>query len=59
MQAGDHVKVSGGQHSGETGLIVRVEGHICIVFSDATREELKVFARDLTESSDISAGLDT
>ena len=56
---GDHVKVSSGQREGQTGMVVRVEDPICILVSDSTWEELQVFTRDLTESCDISLGLDT
>ena len=58
MQAGDHVKVDSGQHEGQTGMVVRVEDPICVLVSDSTHEELQVFARDLTESSEAATGLD-
>ena len=58
MQAGDHVKVNSGQHEGQTGMVVRVEDPICVLVSDSTHEELQVFARDLTESSEAATGLD-
>ena len=57
-QAGDHVKVNSGQHEGQTGMVVRVEDPVCVLVSDATHEELQVFARDLTESSEAATGLD-
>ena len=58
LQAGDHVKVNSGQHEGQTGMVVRVEDPICVLVSDSTHEELQVFARDLTESSEAATGLD-
>ena len=58
LQAGDHVKVDSGQHEGQTGMVVRVEDPICVLVSDSTHEELQVFARDLTESSEAATGLD-
>lgn len=48
LQSGEHVKVVHGQHEGETGMVVRVEGPVCYLFTDATQQEVRVFARDLT-----------
>ncbi len=42
------MKVVHGQHEGETGMVVRVEGPVCYLFTDATQQEIRVFARDLT-----------
>lgn len=56
FEAGDHVKVTGGAHEGATGMVVRVDGPVCHVFSDAAREEVRVFARDLAESAEVAAG---
>lgn len=47
-QSGEHVKVVHGQYEGETGMVVRVEGPVCYIFTDATQQEIRVFARDLT-----------
>ena len=58
LQAGDHVKVGAGQHEGATGMVVRVEDPISILLDDATREELRVFTRDLSESGETATGLD-
>ena len=58
LQPGDHVKVNSGQHEGQTGMVVRIEDPVCILVSDSTHEELQVFARDLTESSESATGLD-
>ena len=58
-QAGDHVRVGAGQHEGQTGMVVRVEDPISILLCDATREELRVFTRDLSESAAAAPGLDT
>ena len=52
------MKVNSGQHEGQTGMVVRVEDPICVLVSDSTHEELQVFARDLTESSEAATGLD-
>jgi transcription elongation factor len=53
FQAGDHVKVTGGESSGETGMVVRVEESVAVVFLDSTKTEIRVFKRDLSESSEI------
>ena len=59
FQAGDHVKVTGGESTGETGMVVRVEGPVSVVFLDSTNAEIRVFKRDLSESADVTGGLDT
>ncbi len=52
------MKVGAGQHEGATGMVVRVEDPISILLDDATREELRVFTRDLSESGETATGLD-
>jgi transcription elongation factor SPT5 len=47
FDSGDHVKVLNGSHSGETGMVVNVDEGVCYVLTDQTREEIKVFTRDL------------
>ena len=37
---GDHVKVLGGRYEGDTGLIVRVEENMVVLFSDLTMHEV-------------------
>ena len=39
---GDHVKVIAGRYEGDTGLIVRIENNIAIIFSDLTLHEVCV-----------------
>eukprot|EP00054_Salpingoeca_dolichothecata_P010528 m.58744 g.58744 ORF g.58744 m.58744 type:complete len:1162 (-) comp19039_c0_seq2:55-3540(-) len=62
FKIGDHVKVSQGKFSGETGLVVHVmeDGprHITLV-SDNTMKELKVFDKDLQLCQEVSSGLDS
>ena len=53
------MKVTGGESTGETGMVVRVEGPVCMVFLDSTNAEIRVFKRDLSESADVTGGLDT
>ena len=60
-QAGDQVKAIAGVHLGQTGLVLAMDSDtgICVVLSDATREEIKVLSRHLTRSSETTAALDT
>ena len=37
---GDHVKVIGGRYENDTGLIVRVEENMVVLFSDLTMHEV-------------------
>ena len=37
---GDHVKVIAGRYEGDTGLIVRIENNIAVIFSDLTLHEV-------------------
>ena len=50
FKMGDHVKVIGGRYEDDTGLIVRVEDNMVVLFSDLTMHELKV-----SETSSASA----
>jgi hypothetical protein len=42
---GDHVRVIGGRYEGDTGLIVRVEDNMIVLFSDLTMHELKTLPK--------------
>ena len=42
---GDHVRVIGGRYEGDTGLIVRVEDNMVVLFSDLTMHELKTLPK--------------
>lgn len=42
---GDHVRVIGGRYEGDTGLIVRVEENMVVLFSDLTMHELKTLPK--------------
>ncbi len=57
-QNGAHVKVTTGQHSGATGMIVRVDGEVCYVYTDTTNQEIMVFARDITEAAAMQSAQD-
>lgn len=57
FSAGDHVKVAVGRRAGETGVVVDVMDEVLTLFSDATKEEFKVLASSVVESSDLAAEL--
>ena len=42
---GDHVKVMKGHYEGDTGLIVRVEDQVVVLFSDLSMHEVRTFPR--------------
>ena len=45
IKQGDHVRVIGGRYEGDTGLIVRVEDNMIVLFSDLTMHELKTLPK--------------
>ncbi|CAL1263965.1 unnamed protein product [Larinioides sclopetarius] len=59
FEIGDHVKVIAGTYEGDTGLIVRVEDNVVLVFSDLTMHELKVLPQDLQLCTDMATGVDS
>lgn len=59
FQSGSHVKIMHGQYQGQTGMVIRVEGPACIVFTDTTRQEAKVFSRDLVEAVAVASSIDS
>jgi len=56
---GDHVNVTGGQHAGQTGMVVCADDKLCTLVSDSTKQELNCFTKDLSEKADAAMGLDT
>jgi len=58
FKVGDHVKVITGRYEDETGLVVRVEENVVVVFSDTTMHELKVRPEDLQACTEKSSGVD-
>ena len=50
FRVGDHVRAVSGPRAGESGLVVRVDGGVVALLSDATRAEVRALARDLAES---------
>uniref|UniRef100_A0A0B7ANQ2 Transcription elongation factor SPT5 n=1 Tax=Arion vulgaris TaxID=1028688 RepID=A0A0B7ANQ2_9EUPU len=59
FKMGDHVKVIAGRYEGDTGLIVRVEDNLIVLFSDLTMHELKVLPKDIQICADMATGVDT
>ncbi|KAL5721394.1 hypothetical protein ACHQM5_005046 [Ranunculus cassubicifolius] len=42
---------------GATGMVVKVEGHVLILVSDTTKEDIRVFADHVVESSEVTNGV--
>jgi len=59
FRQGDHVRVIGGRYEGDTGLIVRVEDNMVVLFSDLTMHELKTLPKDLQLCTDMATGVDS
>lgn len=59
FKMGDHVKVIAGRYEGDTGLIVRVEENLVVLFSDLTMHEMKVLPKDLQLCTDMATGVDS
>ncbi|XP_010245838.1 PREDICTED: putative transcription elongation factor SPT5 homolog 1 [Nelumbo nucifera] len=57
FKPGDHVKVVSGAQEGATGMVVKVEGHVLIIVSDTTKEDIRVFADNVVESSEVTSGV--
>ncbi|KAJ1652847.1 transcription elongation factor spt5 [Dispira simplex] len=56
---GDHVKVAGGHHGGETGMIISVTDNVVTLLSDLAMKEIIVFSKDLREVADSSAPINS
>ncbi|KAK1404034.1 Transcription elongation factor SPT5 [Heracleum sosnowskyi] len=56
FEPGCHVKVVSGRTEGETGTVLKVDGHLINIFSDTTKENLQVFSDDVVESSEVGSG---
>jgi len=52
---GSHVAVAQGKHKGEKGSVVAVQGSMVVIFSETSRQELKLKASQLAESSEYIA----
>ena len=40
FEVGDHVRVVAGRHEGETGIVVKIESNLAILFADLTMHEV-------------------
>ncbi|XP_038052973.1 transcription elongation factor SPT5-like [Patiria miniata] len=59
FKIGDHVKVIAGRYEGDTGLVVRVEENMAVLFSDLTMHEMKVLPKDMQLCQEMSSGVDS
>lgn len=59
FKIGEHVKVASGKKAGYAGAIVRVEGDFLTIFTDSTREEIKVLSSQVADSADVNGGVDS
>ncbi|KAG0463072.1 hypothetical protein HPP92_021548 [Vanilla planifolia] len=57
FKLGDHVKVISGVQDGATGMVVKVDGHVLIIASDTTKEDIRVFADNVVRSSEVTSGI--
>lgn len=57
--SGDHVKVTEGVHSDETGLVIKIDGDSVVFLSDQTNEDVRVFANYLIKATDSSTNTDS
>lgn len=58
FSSGDHVKVTEGVHSDETGLVIKIDGDSVVFLSDQTNEDVRVFANYLIKATDTSTNND-
>ncbi|KAJ1913866.1 transcription elongation factor spt5 [Mycoemilia scoparia] len=52
FREGDHVQVLNGRFKDEKGMVISIEESIVTILSDLNLNEIKVFAKDLCESTD-------
>ncbi|KAI3839833.1 hypothetical protein MKW98_010138, partial [Papaver atlanticum] len=57
FKPGDHVKVVFGAHKGVSGMVIKVNSNVLIILSDATKEEIRVFAEHAVDSSEVTTGV--
>ncbi|EOX92502.1 Global transcription factor group A2, putative [Theobroma cacao] len=55
FETGDHVKVVSGTQEGATGMVTKVEGRVLVIVSDASMEEIRVFAHCVMKSSEVTS----
>lgn len=49
---GDHVRIVDGKHSGETGLVIKIDNDSVVLLSDQSNEDIRVFANYLIKGTD-------
>ncbi|KAK2360371.1 putative transcription elongation factor SPT5 protein [Trifolium repens] len=57
FELGNHVKVVSGAQEGATGMVVDAEENVLTLITDVTKEEIRVFADDAVESSEVASGV--
>lgn len=53
---GDQVRVMTGPHKGESGMLIRIDGEVAVVYSDFTQKEIDVLIDDLQKGALVGAG---
>jgi transcription elongation factor SPT5 len=59
FKSSDHVKVTGGTYTGETGLVVKIDDSVIYIVSDNSMKEMKVKAKDVQLANEVATGLDS
>lgn len=54
FKVGDHVKVTSGKYAGHAGVLVVVNGDSMVLFTDSTKEEIKVTGQQVSDSNDLA-----
>lgn len=55
FKVGEHVKVATGKQAGTVGVIVNVSNDFVTLFTDSTKEEIRVLSSNIVESSELAA----
>ncbi|KAJ1645455.1 transcription elongation factor spt5 [Coemansia asiatica] len=55
FRTGDHVQVLAGRHRGATGMVLSVADAVVTLYTDVAKEEIRVLAKDIRISSEISS----
>ena len=58
FKSSDHVKITGGTFTGETGLVVKIDNDVIYIVSDNSMKEMKVKAKDVQLAHEVATGLD-
>mmetsp|Transcript_40835 Transcript_40835/g.102798 ORF Transcript_40835/g.102798 Transcript_40835/m.102798 type:complete len:780 (-) Transcript_40835:158-2497(-) len=57
FKVGDHVRVLSGRFKGETGMVVKIQANIAVLFTDNNNKEAKVLVHDLQLCSEVATGI--